>query len=116
MGLDFSHGDVHFAYSGFHTFRKKIAQDLGFDLKDMIGFGGKKQWSELKPDDIYLFLNHSDCDGELSPSDLNKIIPRLEEITKDWKTDESWASKDQADKLIEAMKDAADAGEHLIFC
>jgi hypothetical protein len=65
MGLDFSHGSVHFGYSGFMSFREKLCKlALGTELKEMDGFGGCRSWDDLD-DPIVPLLNHSDCDWDL---------------------------------------------------
>src|SRR3546814_10466403 len=38
MGLDFSHTDAHWAYSGFTRFRRALAKHEGIDLDAMEGF------------------------------------------------------------------------------
>jgi hypothetical protein len=38
MGLDFSHCDAHWSYSGFNEFRVKLAEAAGIVLGDMEGF------------------------------------------------------------------------------
>ena len=67
MGLDFSHGEAHWAYSAFHRFREGVAKAIGLDLNIMKGYGfetpGTMSWEMLKPDPIHALLDHSDCDG-----------------------------------------------------
>ena len=43
-------------------------------MKEIKGFGGEKEFPDvaLKP-----FLNHSDCDGELTPAEMGKCMPEL---------------------------------------
>jgi len=41
MGLNFSHTDMHWSYSCFHEFRRKLAAEIGIDLDDMDGFEGR---------------------------------------------------------------------------
>lgn len=38
MGLDFSHCNAQWSYSGFNTFRRMVAKSCGFCLDDMEGF------------------------------------------------------------------------------
>jgi hypothetical protein len=49
----------------------------------MKGFGGKKPWDSvttaLRP-----LLDHSDCDGQLSPEDAATVAPRLTEVLDKW--------------------------------
>ncbi|SBT38849.1 hypothetical protein [Micromonospora auratinigra] len=78
--------DVSWSYTGFHAFRRRLAQSEGFDLSEMGGFDGDRPWSQvttvLEP-----FLNHPDDSGDLSPADCAVILPRLETITDQWEQD-----------------------------
>ena len=114
MGLDFSRGDARWAYSGFNRFREKLGNEIGIDLRKMLGFGPPYiSWDGIN-DDIVLLLNHSDCDGELSPNECSLIAPRLRELIKDWDDDEydTYTAK----KLANAMDECARLNEPLIFC
>ena len=114
MGLGFSHGDAHWAYSGFDRFRVKLAREIGINLDLMDGFceKGGISWSKVK-DDIVPLLNHSDCDGELTVEECKKIWPRLKELIKDW--EEGNRDKRGAYRLIEGMKEAIKMNEPLEF-
>ena len=50
---------MHWSYSCFHEFRRKLAAEIGIDLDDMDGFEGTLSWDDLK-DDIVPLLDHSD--------------------------------------------------------
>lgn len=55
MGIDFSHCEAHWSYSGFGHFRKMVAETAGIKLSDMYGFIWKKAEDNLierfgKPD------------------------------------------------------------------
>ena len=106
------------SYGGFSRFRERLAKTEGFDLDEMRGFGGTREWdtvsTELEP-----LLNHSDCDGEMSPADCLRVYPRLEQVIADWK-----ARADAADyyydvrsgeALVAAMKLVATRHLTLIF-
>lgn len=96
------------SYSGFNSFRKKIAEQAGIKLGDMVGFHNvdrefleengytayiaaieaenqlpKISWETIN-DPIKHLLNHSDCDGDLHPSICGELADRLEEITMNW--------------------------------
>lgn len=89
MGLDFTHSEAHWAYSGFNRFRTELAKHEGIDLNAMEGFGlmwrmyGEGEHPALSWDTIDTplkpLLNHSDCDGELTPEECAQIAPRLRE-------------------------------------
>ncbi|MFE6500725.1 hypothetical protein [Kitasatospora sp. NPDC057738] len=120
MGLDFSHTEAHWTYTGFMRFRRAIATHEGIDLDQMNGFRiyGSNQpqipWTAvttaLRP-----LLDHSDCDGELSPEECRLVAPRLREVVS-----AVWP-KDCYDRthgllLADGMEAAAAAGEQFEFC
>ncbi len=113
MGLDFSHGDAHWAYSGFNRFRNRLGAAINIKFNNMDECGGDQEWSEIE-DPITLLLNHSDCDGELSPEECLKIIPRLLEIIAPWPDDDF--DKIEALKLAEGMTLATGNNEPFEFC
>ena len=71
------------SYGGFSLFRERLARAEGFELDVMRGFGGPREWdsvsTELEP-----LLNHSDCDGEMTPDQCRRVLPRLHEIVAGW--------------------------------
>lgn len=151
MGLDFSHCDAHWGYSGFMRFRTRLAAEAGIALHCMEGFAvsyigafiGTKQsfcktvdvydssiesnkhpagyigsqpvisWDKVK-DDIVPLLNHSDCDGILTPDECRKVAPRLRELVANWLDDDR--DKINALLLAEGMEKAASKNENLEFC
>ena len=122
MGIDFSHCDAHWAYSGFHRFRTKLAKEIGIDLDRMKGFGatwagetaaGDIEWANSKDDPIISLLDHSDCDGHISPGKCKKIAPRLRELVDKW--DDEDYDKQQALLLAEGMELAANERRNLKF-
>lgn len=72
-------GDASWSYGGFNSFRERLALLEGIRLDEMVGFGGETEWDRvvtpLKP-----LLNHSDCDGDLSPEECRTVAPRLREL------------------------------------
>jgi hypothetical protein len=111
MGVDFSHCDASWAYSGFNRFRSRLAKYAGFELSEMEGFDGKRPWSEIT-DDIVPLLNHSDCDGELSVDECIKVAPRLRVILASWPDD---YDKQKGLLLAEGMEFAVESKEPLRF-
>lgn len=79
MGLNTTHGAWDGSYGSFGAFRDLIAKKIGINLNDMQGFGGNKQWANVK-DDLTHLLNHSDCDGGIKPQHCKLIAKRLDEI------------------------------------
>ena len=112
MGLDFCGSDAHWAYSGFHRFRVKLAKEIGIDLDNMAGFDGDLPWSEII-DPIKPLLNHSDCDGELTTDQCKGIWPRLRQLIASWPEEDY--DKVQAKLLVSGMKSCAKSGTSLIF-
>jgi len=116
MGIDFSHGEARWAYSGFMRFRSRISETLGYgDLKTMYDEGSH---TAMQDEPIYPLINHSDCDGELTVKEMEMIIPQLESILT------MWADKDKENvdgdvlrgrDLVEGMKDAIESDEVLEF-
>lgn len=124
MGIDFSHTKAQWAYSGFNRFRRALAKHEGIDLDAMEGFRPYddptwvgKPWDSvttaLKP-----LLDHSDCDGELSPEDCATVAPRLRKVIEAvWPAGFDYSYDRRAGLLLaEGMEAAAAAGEPLEFC
>jgi hypothetical protein len=113
MGLDFSHCEASWAYSGFMRFRVKLAKEIGIDLIKMQGFTDNGlSWAKIK-DPIVPLLYHSDCDGELTVEECKAVAPRLRELVADWPDHDF--DKSKALELAFGMETAADAGEPLAF-
>ncbi|MDA8205200.1 MAG: hypothetical protein M0Z36_03960 [Thermaerobacter sp.] len=112
MGLDFSHCDASWSYTNFHEFRSELAEMVGIDLSTMEGFGGTRSFDELH-DDIKPLLDLSDCDGELSPDDCQRVANRLEELIA--KAGEEWHHRSKGLLLVEGLRDAASHREHFLF-
>lgn len=115
MGLDFSHSEAHWAYSGFGRFRDALAAHEGFVLDTMVGFGGDVSWdtitTPLKP-----LLDHSDCDGDLSPEDCAQVALRLREVIPlIWP---NFNDHDASEGLLlaEGLELAAKSNETFEFC
>ena len=125
MGLDFSHCEAHWSYSGFNRFRARLAKEIGIVLEEMRGFmpfgltpeekenWPGKEWAEVD-DPIVHFLDHSDCDGKLAPVQCKVVAPRLRELVKSWPDDDY--DKIDALDLAKGMDLAASRKESLIFC
>lgn len=86
MGLDTTHGCWNGAYSSFNRFRHSLANQIGVNLDDYIGYGGDKPFKTLKHN-IEPLLNHSDCDGKLSVSKCKKIVLGLNSILENFNPD-----------------------------
>jgi hypothetical protein len=117
MGLRFSHCKASWSCTGFNSFRRRLANEIGFDLDLWWTLGALEGDRTTYRDPIELLLDHSDCDGELPPEECKVIAPRLRELIKDW-PDGIFAGgydKEMALLLAEGMERAAEAGEALDF-
>lgn len=113
MGIDFSHCDARWSYSGFHAFRCRLFASVSRSpLDSMEGFGGSNSWDEIK-DPTVPFIHHSDCDGKLAPEDCKAVAPRLREIVSAWPADD--VDRLRAEELARGMDLAAERNEPLIF-
>ncbi len=118
MGLNFSHGKAAWCYHGFNLFRAHLARDIGIDLWSMDGFGGYQEWPSATDDPIIDLLNHSDCDGDLSPKQCAVIAPRLRELVSKWPDGDWEVEQDRALAILlaEGMEDATAKKQHFKFC
>jgi hypothetical protein len=83
-----------------------IADQIGINLLDMEGYSdrdysnpkrkkGTIKWETIN-DDLKYLLNHSDCDGQISPLRCKKIADRLKEIIGDREVPEDrFSSRDK---------------------
>jgi hypothetical protein len=110
MGLNI--GNASWSYGGFHSFRIRLAREIGVSLEQMHGFKQHGISWDTVSDPIVSFLAHSDCDGTLVAEECAGIAPRLEELIKDWEDD---YDKEQATKLIAAMRECIKTGKPLEF-
>lgn len=148
MGLDTSHDCWHGSYGSFNRWRNWLAQRIGLPLQCMETFCGPRYgppkwtakleyeeieykgipWSLLKPDPLYILLNHSDCDGIIPLENLPALEQRLREIIETTPKEEDIIGPDTAanyachDSMIAATKRFADgclkaieAGEDVDF-
>lgn len=118
MGLNFKNSTAQWSYSGFNYFRKRLAKEIGINLYDMEGFGdGCHSWENVK-DDIVPLLNHSDCEGELSPEDCKSVAPRLRELVSNW-DNRIWEYEHDTQNariLADDMEKFGEKGIPLEFC
>lgn len=112
MGLNFRNSNAQWSYGGFNRFRERLAAEIGINLREMEGFvDGGLSWKKIK-DPIAPFLNHSDCDGDLSPEQCATVAPRLRELVDGWDDDHD---KRNALELAKDMKIHAAASKPLVF-
>lgn len=125
MGLDTTHNAWHGTYSSFRAFRYAIMDILGMPpLGEMQYFHNPSshrppklakpiQWTALSIDPRWLpLLLHSDCDGELTPSECAGIADVLEPIVDKF---ESEYLKTHARQFAAGCRLAAERGEVMEF-
>lgn len=115
MGLGFIGSSASWSYSGFSDFRTKLAEEAGIRLKDMEGFcdeGEGIPWSSIN-EPLEPFLNHSDCEGELTPEEMAKVFPRMRELVSRWP--DSY-HRSRGLQLASDMELLTAKSETLIFC
>lgn len=115
MGIDFSHSVARWSYSGFNRARERLAETIGIKLNEMLGFeeSGGKPWPSAEKQPLIHLLNHSDCDGELTPEQCRVVAPALREAVAQWPEDD-W-DRAQFLELAEGMEAAAAEDEPLRF-
>jgi len=99
----------------FHTAGIPSIEDLSFDERAHWSYSGFKRFRDRLPREPQLepLLNHSDCDGELSPQECEKIIPALIAVIVDWPEDDY--DKTEAFKLVRQMIASAQMNRALVF-
>lgn len=132
MGLGFSHGGAHWSYSSFNEFRQRVCQSVGINLYEIRGFFTKAErkegfetqnWPEKRPweeidDPIVPLMNHSDCDGVMTPEECAQVAPRLREIVESWPGVDLLERYDKENglKLVCGMEECAEKDVSLQFC
>jgi len=112
MGIDFSHGEAHWSYSGFNNFRNKLVEALGYttSLNVMYEDG---TYTRMQKEPIYPLINHSDCDGDLTVEEMQQILPQLKDIINRWPDGEY--DKTRGLYFIEGIEEAISENESLEF-
>lgn len=110
MGV--SIGRASWPYIGFGVFRRELATLEGFDLDEMRGYGGKREWDTVTTPLVPL-LNHADNEGSLSPQECAQVYPRLEELIP--QLHDSY-DREHTAYLVASMKQAVEEDYRLEFC
>lgn len=119
MGLDTTHDAWHGPYSSFNAFRYWLAEQIGVNLDHYAGYmaGGTKDLTTI-PHDIMPLLNHSDCDGILTPKECRQIARGLKDIIDKLPADTQrgeWSNYWLAQRFRKGCIKAANAKENLEF-
>lgn len=129
MGIGFTYkkgenkDHAGWSYSGFNRFREKVAESVGIPIREMDGwktdngnhFGSYIKgisWRTIKNPIKYL-LNHSDCDGYISPKRCGEIAPVLKKMVSKWEHD---YDRENGLLLAKNMSDAYKTNSRLYFC
>lgn len=142
MGLDVSHGAFSGAYSAFNRLRQAVCAAAGgrhppFDADDLVYLRetldvenpSDSMWyvpdeiTEDKWPGLYLFLEHSDCDGTftseecvLVATDLKRLLPLVREYGMGSGHIERGGGYGAVlEKFIDGCERAVDAGETIRF-
>lgn len=113
MGIDFSHCDASWAYSGFARFRDKLAAQVGLADYTEISSTDDPRFTAIKKDPIKYLLAHSDCDGHLTAIQCRKLAPRLRELLATWPDDDR--DKQRGLELCTGLESAAELKQRLEF-
>ncbi|HEX4374901.1 MAG TPA: hypothetical protein VHZ50_16470 [Puia sp.] len=75
---------ARWSYTGFHRFRKRVAESLGLTLEIDSNFKWVQQdWGKWDKDWL-IFLTHSDCDGIFTFSQCARISKKLRCVLEKW--------------------------------
>ncbi len=140
MGLDCSHGAFSGAYSAFGRLRCAAAVAAGGsypphhdppELRKHLGLNtlDPGRWyipagvtDESHPG-LYLFFNHSDCDGMFTPAecdlvadDLSELLPLIDDtLPSDGHIERDGGFRAVLQRFIDGCRRASMAGEPLVF-
>lgn len=140
MGLCIVPGGAEWGYIGFMRFRRRLALAEGIDLyrcesyvelmRDRPGYylapdyrtaihhDHVIRWRDLKTP-LRRLLNHSDCDGFLTPKECARILPRLRTIVESWPDRDARGEMDydkqEGRKLVTGMEMSVATGRWMRF-
>lgn len=121
VGIGVDMGIAQWSYGGFSRFRRLLAAEEGIDLDRMAGFGlpadEATPWNTVTTP-LHPLLDHSDCDGELSPEECAQVAPRLKEICEAWSEDDDPPiayDRSAGLALVAEMNKAVAEGRPLVF-
>lgn len=121
MGLDVSHGAWSGAYSSFHTWRVALATAAGGRLEPHPDVPWMAKYTydraafdtELQERGFDTLMQHSDCDGRISPQMCKHVADALEHLLP--KLARSGEMTDRTVRFIEGCRRAHARGEYLDF-
>ncbi len=130
MGLNCSHGAFDGAYSAFNRLRQTVAKAMGGSFPPHTDpqfdndrwYWGDGYRTESHPG-LAIFMRHSDCDGEISPTDCSTVADDLEKLLPLLPGDNTGGGHIQStggyqkvlEKFIKGCREAAKESEPLVF-
>ena len=126
MGLDTTHDAWHGPYSAFHLFRQALIAAIGGTYTEVHPAGYDWTYDDaIVPSEhvagLSVLLNHSDCDGEISPDDCLAVAAALEWVAPRMPDDGAGALSEftpraRALQFAKGCRLASEKGEALEFC
>lgn len=88
-GLHREYSDMpHWSYSGFSAFRIQVATSVGIlNLQRWWDCGSPRCQEGEDVEALRPLLDHSDCDGALTPSECAQVAPVLRRVVSKWESD-----------------------------
>ncbi|RZU44559.1 hypothetical protein EV284_2028 [Streptomyces sp. BK022] len=116
---DVTSPDISWSYTGFHMFRKWLAQAEGFTLAEMEGFGGDRRWHSVSTA-LAPLLDHPDDDGpDLTSAQCAAMLPRLQAMLDGRdpeETDPAYVRRmEDVDELVAVLRVCVDKDVELVF-
>lgn len=97
----------HWSYGGFNTFRRRLAQVVGLENIEVF-------WDLPEDHPLHPLLNHSDCDGELTPQECQRVYHELRRAVASWPYEDY--DRINGARLADAMEYCAKNNSTLVFC
>lgn len=127
MGLDLSHGNFTMPYSAFNRMRQRVAKAAGHSYpphNQAVKDDSFIYWGSEPTPGVRVFLEHSDCDGTISPedcatvaADLQALLPEIIKVDAEAcaVSNTDWRAAPRVERFIAACREAAAAREPLEF-
>lgn len=133
MGVDFRVSEItltysicpSWSYSGFMRFRDRLLYGFGMNVHQLYESHSIKlnaaqpldgPWSKV-PQGLYPLINHSDCDGDLSPENCELVADAMEPIVRAWNAGETDEGYDRMMglRMVSLMRIASQYSKRLEF-
>lgn len=116
MGVTISHGAWNGSCSAFNQMRRWVASQVGINLNEYAGYWDSTGTKDLNTldHDLQPLLNHSDCDGILTPAECRRIIKGIKEALSN-ASDKSCVEYGWASHFLAGCVRAVNAEEEMTF-